>query len=124
MIHVSLLCRKLVFSGIVLAILAWVVEPSVGRAAESAEETGFRIATEARERQKGFGNFTANLTMVLRNKQGRESRRELHLKVIEVDGDGDRTLFVFDRPATSREPRFSSTPTRTSRTNSGSIFPP
>ena len=79
-------------------MLALAFEPSVGRAAETAEEAGHRIATEARERQKGFGNFTADLTMVLRNKQGRESRRELRLKVIEVDEDGDRTMFVFDRP--------------------------
>ena len=78
--------------------MAAVVEPPAARAAESPEEAGLRIATEARERQKGFGNFTANLTMTLRNKQGRESRRELHLKVIEVERDGDRTLFVFDRP--------------------------
>ena len=98
MIRVSLLHPKLVLSGVFLATLAWSIEPSVGRAAESAEEAGLKIATEARERQKGFGNFTANLTMILRNKRGRESRRDLHLKVIEVEGDGDRTMFVFDRP--------------------------
>ena len=98
MTRASLLHPRLVLSGIVLAVLAWAVEPPVGRAAESAEEAGLRIATEARERQKGFGNFTANLTMTLRNKRGRESRRELRLKLIEVEGDGDRTVFVFDRP--------------------------
>ena len=98
MIRVPLLPPRIVSSGILVATLACAVEPSVGRAADSAEEVGLRIATEARERQKGFGNFTANLTMVLRNKQGRESRRELRLKLIEVEGDGDRTMFVFDRP--------------------------
>ena len=36
--------------------------------------------------------------MILRNKRGQESQRELRLKVIEVERDGDRTLFVFDRP--------------------------
>ena len=87
----------LALSGIFLAILVWTVEPSDGHA-ESAEEAGLRIATDARERQKGFGNFTANLTMTLRNKRGQESTRELRLKVIEVEGDGDRTMFVFDRP--------------------------
>ncbi len=83
--------------GVLLATLAWAVAPSAGRA-ESAEEAGLRIATEARERQKGFGNFTASLEMVLRNKRGQESRREVRLKVIEVEDDGDRTMFVFDRP--------------------------
>ena len=38
------------------------------------------------------------MTMTLRNKRGQESRREVRLKAIEVEDDGDRTLFVFDRP--------------------------
>ena len=63
-----------------------------------AEETGLRIATEARERERGFGNFTARQTMLLRNRQGQESRRELRVKVLEVEGDGNRSLFVFDEP--------------------------
>ena len=83
--------------GFFLGILGWASAPSVGFAA-SAQETGLKIATEARERQKGYGNFTASLTMILRNKRGQESTREVRLKVIEVEGDGDRTLFVFDRP--------------------------
>ena len=98
MTRVSLPYPMLAFSGIFLAIFAWAGEPSVGRAASSAEEAGLKIATEARDRQKGFGNFTASLAMVLRNKRGQESRRDLRLKVIEVEGAGDRTMFVFDRP--------------------------
>ena len=77
--------------------VAWI--PGVSRVdAETPEEKGLRIATEARERQKGFGNFTANMIMVLRNKRGEESTREVRIKVIEVENDGDRTIFVFDRP--------------------------
>ena len=98
MIRASFPHPMLALSGIFLAILAWAGEPSAGRADSSAEEAGLKIATEALERQKGFGNFTASLTMTLRNKQGRESQRDLRLKVIEVEGDGDRTMFVFDRP--------------------------
>ena len=64
----------------------------------SPEEIGLQIATESRERARGFGNFTARQTMLLRNKQGQESRRELRIKVLEVEGDGDRSLFVFDEP--------------------------
>ena len=98
MIRASLFHPTLASFGICLAALAWTVEPSAVRAAESAEEIGLKIATEARDRQRGFGNFTASLTMILRNKRGQESKREVRLKVIEVEGDGDRTLFVFDRP--------------------------
>ena len=64
----------------------------------SPEETGLAIAREARERQIGFGNFTADQTMVLRNKQGQESRRKLRVRVLEVEGDGDKSMFVFDQP--------------------------
>ena len=98
MIRVSSPYLLLALFGLFVAVLAWAVEPPVSRAAESAEEAGLRIATDAREREKGFGNFTASLNMVLRNKRGQESRRELRLQVIEVEGDGDRTMFVFDRP--------------------------
>ena len=88
---------------ILLACLLMTVAfvPSVTKdvhAADSPEEAGLAIATEARESQKGFGDFTANLTMILRNKQGQESKRELRLKVLEVAQDGDKNLFVFDRP--------------------------
>ena len=98
MIRASLPHPMLALSGICLAVLAWTVEPTVARTAESSEEAGLRIATDARERQKGFGNFTANMTMTLRNKRGQESTREVRLRVIEVEGDGDRAMFVFDRP--------------------------
>ena len=65
---------------------------------ESAEETGLKIAQDAHAREKGFGNFTAQQTMVLRNKHGQESRRQLRVKVLEVSEDGDKSLFVFDEP--------------------------
>lgn len=64
----------------------------------SPEETGLAIAREASARNDGFGNQTASMTMVLRNRQGQESRRQMRLKVLEVEGDGDRSLFVFDQP--------------------------
>ena len=64
----------------------------------SPEEIGLAIAREAAARNDGFGNFTANLTMVLRNRQGQESRRQIRFRVLEVEGDGDKSLFVFDQP--------------------------
>ena len=68
--------------------------------AESAtpEVKGLQIARETREKAKGFGNFTAEQSMVLRNKHGQESRRQLRVKVLETDGGGNKSLFVFDRP--------------------------
>ena len=71
--------------------------PSAAPAA-TPEEIGLQIARDARDRDEGFGNFTAGQAMVLRNKQGKESRRQLRVKVLEVADDGNKTLFVFDEP--------------------------
>ncbi len=65
---------------------------------QDAEARGLEIAQEARARGEGFGDFMARQTMVLRNREGQESRRELRLQVLEVPGDGNKSLFVFDEP--------------------------
>lgn len=83
--------------GIIFAVFALIVAP-MSVHAQSAEEIGLQITTESRQKQYGFVNYTANLTMILRNKQGKESSRKVRLKVLEVEGDGDRSLFVFDEP--------------------------
>ena len=80
-----------------LAYLACLVAPPLAHSA-TPEETGLQIATEASARDEGFGNFTARQSMVLRNKQGQESRRRIRVKVLEVAEDGDKSLFVFDEP--------------------------
>lgn len=80
-----------------LVLLSWLNVPSFVYSA-TPEEIGLKIATEARARDDGFGNFTAREVMVLRNKQGQESRRQLRVKVLEVAGDGDKSLTVFDEP--------------------------
>ncbi len=62
------------------------------------EEIGLNIAHATDKQAQGYGNFTARQTMVLRNKQGQESTRSLRVRVLEVEGDGDKSLFVFDEP--------------------------
>ena len=66
--------------------------------AETPEERGLRIAREANDRNDGFGDFTAEMTMVLIDRKGRESLRHMRFKVLEVQEDGDKSLFVFDQP--------------------------
>ena len=82
-----------------LSLLACLCMP-LHISAENAtpEEIGLNIARATDERAQGYGNFTARQTMVLRNKQGQESTRSLRVKVLEVEGDGDKSLFVFDEP--------------------------
>ncbi len=65
---------------------------------ETPEDKGLRIARESNDRNEGFGDYTAGMTMVLRDRQGRESVRQMRFKVLEVPGDGDKSLFVFDQP--------------------------
>lgn len=67
--------------------------------AETAEEKGLAIAVEADKRDTGFEDFTANMVMELRNKQGDVSTRTIRLKTLEVIGDGDKSMSIFDEPA-------------------------
>lgn len=72
---------------------------AVFASATSPEDKGLAIAVEADRRDTGFKDSISDLQMVLRNKQGQESIRELRSKTLEVEGDGDKSLTIFDRPA-------------------------
>ncbi len=66
--------------------------------AETPQEKGLAIAQEADRRDSGWQNQTASLKMVLRNRHGQESVRQIRNKALEVDGDGDKSLNIFDNP--------------------------
>ena len=63
-----------------------------------ATEKGLAIAREADRRDEGWQDSTATMVMVLRNRQGQESSREMRSKSLEVSNDGDKGLIVFDEP--------------------------
>jgi outer membrane lipoprotein-sorting protein len=63
-----------------------------------AEDKGLEIANEADRRDEGFGDSRSNMVMILRNKRGQESKRELEIRTLEVKGDGDKSLTVFHTP--------------------------
>ena len=92
-------CRGASFSVRVLALgcVLLPIAPALVQA-ETPEDKGLRIAREASARDDGFGDFTAGMTMVLRDRHGRESVRQMRFKVLEVPGDGDKSLFVFEQP--------------------------
>jgi len=69
-----------------------------GANAETPEEKGLAIATEADRRDTGFGDYTNDIKMILRNKQGQESTREIRSSTLEVENDGDKILTIFDAP--------------------------
>ena len=66
--------------------------------AQSPERRGLEIALEADRRDIGFGDSSAELTMVLRNRHGEESIREMRSSTLEQESDGDKTLVIFDLP--------------------------
>jgi len=80
-----------------LFLLAFFLVPGTVQA-ETAEEKGLEISRESSNRSKGFGDFTAEMEMVLRNLQGEESRRRIRIRTLEVPGDGDKILMIFDTP--------------------------
>lgn len=63
-----------------------------------ADEKGLQIAREADRRDQGFVDNTADMLMVLKNKQGQTSKRNMRLRTLEQKADGDKSLVIFDRP--------------------------
>jgi len=66
--------------------------------ANSAQERGLAIAQDAKQRDQGFSDSKARLTMTLYNQQGDSSQRELRIRTLEVENDGDKSLSIFDHP--------------------------
>jgi len=66
--------------------------------AQTPEEKGLEIALEVDKRDRGWQDSFAEMKMVLRNRQGNESVRQIRVTNLEVDNDGDKGLTVFDEP--------------------------
>lgn len=69
-----------------------------GSTSKSAAERGLEIASEMDLRDKGFGDYTSTMEMILKNRHGVETTRKIRGKGLEVEGDGDKTLSIFDTP--------------------------
>ncbi len=82
-----------------ISFLIWLLLISASAVAETSEGKGLAIAIAADKRDTGFETQTADLIMTLRNRQGQESTRYIRTRTLEVEGDGDKTLSIFDRPA-------------------------
>lgn len=93
--------HKLTFfaSFLLLASNVLYAEEAVTSLDTGSAEKGLAIAIEADKRDTDFSDFTANMVMELRNKQGDVSTRTIRLKTLEVIGDGDKSMSIFDKPA-------------------------
>ena len=72
----------------------------------ASPEEGLRIATEMDSRDKGFGDSIALMTMVLSDKHGNSTTREIRNRTLEVDKEGDKSLVIFDSPGDVRGTAF------------------
>lgn len=66
--------------------------------AQTAEEKGLAIAVEVDKRDLGFGDSKNDISMILSDKYGNKRQRNLRNLTMEKEGDGDRTIIVFDNP--------------------------
>lgn len=68
--------------------------------AEDPAAKGEAIAREAEHRGQGYGDSKAVLVMILEDRRGRTQERRLRMQTLESrdEGQGDRSLVVFDDP--------------------------
>lgn len=95
--------HKLLFPSLLLLSLALALLPD---AAVADEAKGLAIAKERKSRDAGWGNSESLTTMILRNAAGDESKREMRTAALEVQGDGDKGLTIFDEPRDVRGTAF------------------
>ncbi len=69
-------------------------------------DKGLTIAKERKARDVGWKDSESKTTMVLRNAKGEENLREIRSISLEVQGDGDKGLTIFDEPKDVRGTAF------------------
>ena len=81
-------------------IAALLLLSMIGVTPVAADERGFEIAARSDRSDRGFGDSSVELKMVLRNAAGKEAMRTLALNTLEVPDEemGDRSLIVFSSP--------------------------
>ena len=69
--------------------------------ASTDEEKGFDIAARSDRSDRGFSDSSVNLKMVLRNKAGKQTERQLRISTLEIPDEsvGDKSVIVFETPA-------------------------
>jgi len=81
-----------------ILLLALLTLPQLNAWAETPEKKGLAIAIEADKRDTGWQDQQSELKMILRNRQGQETQRDIRNRQLEVIDDGDKALSIFDSP--------------------------
>lgn len=89
---------------ILILVMAFVAFAPVAWAQQDPVARGVAIAKEWQRRDNDFGDYKADMKMILINAAGASTERAMRLSVLEVpdENEGDKTLIVFDRPADVR----------------------
>jgi hypothetical protein len=66
--------------------------------ASAADAKGLAIAKIAELRDTGWKDSEAAMNMVLKNRLGKVSKRDVRVRSMEVPNDGDKGLSIFDTP--------------------------
>jgi len=92
--HKSL--RRAIAIGLASLVLA--TTPALS---QDAANKGFEVAAKSDRSDRGFGDSTVILSMVLKNAAGAESTRSMAMTTLELPDEsiGDRSLVRFDSPA-------------------------
>lgn len=62
-------------------------------------ELGLSIAKQVDQKTHGYGDLTASLVMVLKDSRGQTSYRRMRIQTLEIPGNGERSLCIFEEPA-------------------------
>lgn len=72
--------------------------PTYGHSKSPEVIKGYEIAVETDRRETGYQDAIADMLMILSNRNGDESRREIKFRSLEMDEDGDKSLTIFKTP--------------------------
>lgn len=83
-----------------LSLMLWLAFPAYGafELTGSPQEKGLAVAKESDRRNTGWQDVTANMKMILKNKAGDTSERDIGIKSLEIANDGDKSLTIFRSP--------------------------
>ncbi|MEM7376834.1 MAG: outer membrane lipoprotein-sorting protein [Pseudomonadota bacterium] len=83
---------------VVWGLAATALTLSSNAVAQTAAEKGLEIAQQTKVVDAGWSDSQAEMKMILRNAEGQESVRDIRIRSLEVEGDGDKSLSIFDKP--------------------------
>ncbi len=98
--NLTLINKKIAFITLII------IFSTTNISAQTSAERGLEIAKEAASRDDGWVDSTVSMQMILTNRHGLTSERNMRMKSLEVIGDGDKSLFIFDTPRDIRGTAF------------------